>query len=231
MQTSVNRIEESANCKIGVFGFSYPLISRPGGGGGEKKWGVMTREGGGRDTPLKMMTSFMNGPIYQQGRLWMWVSWGNMCKYTQDPILGMKCQMLCVARKANRAGKLWGLQLHFSVKRRRGLRETRSSRSRCLFANHSLEFLPDLPPSPTSTCLWWPASSPKGAGSSWRPWCTPSGLNLASNPWQSRAILNNPAAAPQAHPAFFTKPKRNKIKLNIYRWYSFLPPTSRDLQT
>ena len=115
-----------------------------------------------------------------------------MCKYTQDPILGMKCQMLCVARKANRAGKLWGLQLHFSVKRRRGLRETRSSRSRCLFANHSLEFLPDLPPSPTSTCLWWPASSPKGAGSSWRPWCTPSGLNLASNPWQSRAILNNP---------------------------------------
>ena len=60
------------------------------------------------------------------------------------------------------------------------------------FANHSSEFLADLPPSPTSTCLWWPASTPKGAGSSWRPWCTPSGLNLASNPWQSRAILNNP---------------------------------------
>ena len=24
------------------------------------------------------------------------------------------------------------------------------------FANHSSEFLADLPPSPTSTCLWWP---------------------------------------------------------------------------
>ena len=44
---------------------------------------------------------------------------------------------------------------------------------------------------------------------------------------QSKAILEAeaPAAAPQAHSAFFTKRKRNKIKLNIYKRYSFLPPT------
>ena len=61
-----------ANRKISVFGFSYPLISRPGGGGQKVR---SDDEGwGGRDTPLKMMTSFMNGPLYKQGRLWMWVS-------------------------------------------------------------------------------------------------------------------------------------------------------------
>ena len=50
------------------------------------------------------------------------------------------------------------------------------------------------------------------------------GLGLKSsailgNLGQSKAILEAeaPAAAPEAHSAFFTKPKRNKIKLNIYR--------------
>ena len=44
-------------------------------------------------------------------------------------------------------------------------------------------------------------------------------MAISGNLEQSKAILEAeaPAAAPEAHSAFFTKPKRNKIKLNISR--------------